>query len=96
MLLVFLALILQSVIERAVRQQMKSTDIKALDIYPEHRLAYHPTTAKIVERFNDTSHYQIVEGNRVLKSFTDELTETQKTILTLMGMKETDYWNNID
>lgn len=96
MLLFFLALILQSVIEREVRQQMKKSGIEALDIYPEHRLAYHPTTAKIFERFCDISHYQIVEDDRVVKSFSDELTETQKSILTLLGMKEEGYWGQIN
>ncbi|MCP4376499.1 MAG: IS1634 family transposase, partial [bacterium] len=60
MLLFFLALILQAIIEREVRQTMKDSDIDALSIYPEHRLAYHPTTAKIFERFRDISNYRIV------------------------------------
>ena len=37
MLLFFLALILQAVIEREVRKKMKATDIEALSIYPGSR-----------------------------------------------------------
>jgi hypothetical protein len=51
------ALILQAVIEREVRQNIKASDIEALSIYPEHRLAYHPTAAKIFERFQKISNY---------------------------------------
>jgi len=96
MLLFYLALILQAVIEREVRQNMKASAIEALSIYPEHRLAYHPTTAKIFERFQDTSHYRIVEGDRVIKTYRDELTDLQKEILGLLGMTEDDYWKKVE
>ena len=96
MLLFYLALILQAVIEREVRQTMKASDIEALSIYPEHRLAYHPTTAKIFERFQDISNYKIVEGDQVIRIYHDELTDLQKEILGLLGMTEKDYWEKVD
>ncbi len=96
MLLFFLALILQAVIERQVRRQMKASDIDALSIYPEHRLAYHPTTAKIFERFQDISNYMIVEGEQVIKVYRDQLTDLQKEILGLLGMTEKDYWLKVE
>ncbi len=95
MLLFFLALILQAVIEREVRNQMNASKIKALSIYPEHRLAYHPTTAKIFDRFHDISTYQIRTNDRVVEEYRDELTELQKEILTLLGMTEQDYWYGV-
>jgi transposase len=95
MLLFFLALILQAVIEREVRKQMNASKIKALSIYPEHRLAYHPTTAKIFDRFHDISTYQIKTKDRVVEEYRDELTELQKEILTLLGMTEQDYWYGV-
>jgi len=95
MLLFFLALILQAVIEREVRKQMNASKIKALSIYPEHRLAYHPTTAKIFDRFHDISTYQIKNNDRVVEEYRDELTDLQKEILTLLGMTEQDYWHGV-
>jgi len=95
MLLFFLALILQAVIEREVRQQMKKSDIEALSIYPEHRLAYHPTTAKIFDRFQEFSNYKITEEGQVIKEYTDELTDLQKSILSLLGMTEKSYWQRM-
>jgi len=90
------ALILQAVIEREVRQNIKASDIEALSIYPEHRLAYHPTAAKIFERFQKISNYKIVEGDRVIKTYRDELTDLQKEILELLGMTEQGYWEKVD
>lgn len=95
MLLFFLALILQAVIEREVRKQMNALKIKALSIYPEHRLAYHPTTAKIFDRFHDISTYQIRTNDQVVEEYHDDLTELQKEILALLGMTEQDYWHGV-
>jgi len=95
MLLFFLALILQAVIERDVRQNMRASNIDALSIYPEHRLAYHPTTAKIFERFQDISNYRVVEGNQVIKVYRDEITDLHKEILALLGMTEKSYWQKV-
>ncbi len=95
MLLFFLALILQAVIEREIRQKMKASNIDALSIYPEHRLAYHPTTAKIFERFQDISNYRIVEGGQVSKVYRDEITDLHKEILSLLDMTEKNYWQKV-
>jgi transposase len=51
MFLFFIALMLQALVERAVRHKMKDNKIIALPIYPEQRIAYHPTTSKIFDGF---------------------------------------------
>ena len=95
MFLFFMALILQAVIEREVRQSMDDQAIDAIPIYPEHRLAYHPTTAKIFDRFHDTSLYRIVRGKKVIKQYRDELTPVQHSILALLGISESTYWKQL-
>ncbi len=94
MCLFFMALMLQAVIEREVRLKMQSEDIDAIPIYPEHRRACHPTTTKIFDRFYDTSIYKLVEGNRTIKMFKDDLSAVQTQVLGLMGMTEESYWRN--
>jgi transposase len=94
MCLFFMALMLQAVIEREVRLKMQNEDIDAIPIYPEHRRACHPTTAKIFDRFYDTSIYKLVEGNRTIKMFKDDLSAVQTQVLGLMGMTEESYWRN--
>ncbi len=92
MLLFYLALILQAVIERKTRQKMGEQEIPALFIYPEERPASHPTTDKIFDRFRDVSSYQIIQDKKVLKEYFDDLTDIQKEVLNLLDMTEKDYW----
>ena len=95
MFLFFMALIIQAVIEREVRNSMKAKEIKAIAVYPEHRLAYHPTTAKIFDRFHDTSVYRVIRGNELEREYRDELSPVQKEVLHLLGMTEQDYWDSL-
>lgn len=95
MFVFFMALILQAVIEREVRLSMEDASIEAIPVYPEHRLAYHPTTAKIFDRFQDVSLYRIMHGGKLLKQYQDELTSTQLEVLALLGMSEHEYWKNL-
>jgi transposase len=90
--LYFLALILQAVIERSVRSQMKREDIDALPIYPEDRLAHHPTTAKIVALFRDISAYSIERKGRIVDQYRDDLSEMQRKVLSLLTISERKYW----
>lgn len=91
MFLFFIALMVQALIEREVRLKMKDNKISALPIYPEQRIAYHPTTAKIFDRFAGISVYYLKQG-RNIKRYQDELSELQKEIITILGMSEKDYW----
>ncbi len=95
MFLFFMALIIQAVIEREVRNSMKAREIDAIAVYPEHRLAYHPTTAKIIERFHDTSVYRVMRGDEVETEYRDDLSAVQKEVLELLGMTEQDYWDSL-
>jgi transposase len=92
MFLYFLALILQAVIERNVRKMMKKDEIDAIPIYPEDRPAPHPTTTKIFALFEGISTYTLKRGGRGNESYRDELNPTQIKVLSLLGLKEKDYW----
>ena len=92
MFLFFIALMIQAVIEREVRINMKKNEIDKLPLYPEHRLSYHPTTAKIFDRFCDVSTYLLHDGEKVIREFADSLNQIQLTILKLLNMSEYQYW----
>jgi len=92
MFLFFLALVLQAVIERQVRLKMKTDKIEAIPVYPEDRLASHPTTAKVFDRFYDVSTYQLKEGEISVKTFKDALTTGQKELIELLEISEDEYW----
>ena len=92
MFVFFMALILQAVLEREVRQSMADEDIDAIPVYPEHRLAHHPTTARFIDRFRDLSLYRLHHGDKFVKQYQDDLTELQSNVLKLLGLKDSDYW----
>lgn len=88
----FIALMIQALIERQVRQKMKENNRFSLPLYPEDREASHPTTAKIMNTFAPVSTYRITSGSRLVEEFKDELTDTQKTIIKFLGISETRFW----
>lgn len=83
---------IQSVLERMVRKTMHAKKVDSLPIFPEHRIAYHPTTAKIFERFQGVSMYSLLlgEDERIIR---DELTLIQKELLDIIGISKGRYWS---
>ena len=92
MFIYFLALILQAVIERQVRREMKRKEIDSLPIYPEDRPAAHPTTTKIFALFENVSMYFVKRNNRKAEQYHDDLTPIQLTVLSLLGITDKTYW----
>jgi transposase len=95
MLLFFIALVIQSLIEREVRNRMDDEGQSGLAIYPEDRDAPRPTTSKIFDRFERLSTYSLMENGHVVEEFKDELTDTQKIILRYLGIDESNVWSSI-
>ena len=61
MFLFFIALTIQALIEREVRNKMTKEGLASLNVYPEEREAVHPTTNKIFDRVEPLSTYSILE-----------------------------------
>ena len=74
---------------------MKAKRVEAIAVYPEHRLAYHPTTARIFDRFHDMSVYRVMRGDELEREYRDELTPVHREVLDLLGMTEQDYWGSV-
>ena len=90
----FIALVVQALIEREVRNKMKEQKIEKIRVYPEQREASHPTTGKILDRFDNICTYKIMENSKVVETFKDSLNEDQKLILSLLNIEENKYWNS--
>ncbi len=82
----------QSIIEMAVRLKMKDKNIIALPVYPEHRIAFHPTTAKIFDRFEGLSLYHLKQNGKV-KILRDDLSDLQKEIIKILDISKYEYWS---
>jgi transposase len=92
MFIFFLAMIVQAVIEREIRMQMQKQEIQWLPIYPEGRIAYHPTTAKVFDRFEGVSIYHRKRGGKVIQEYRDTLNDLQKQIIEMLAISESEYW----
>ena len=90
----FIALVVQALIEREVRNKMKENKIETIRVYPEQREANHPTTSKIIDRFENISTYKIIENSKIVEKFKDSLNDDQKLILSLLNIEENKYWNS--
>ena len=75
---------------------MENRKIEALPLYPEHRLSYHPTTAKIFDQFQDTTVSYLTVDGELTREYRDNLGPMQKIILELLKISETDYWRSTD
>jgi transposase len=90
----FIALTIQALIEREVRNKMKEQKIEKIRVYPEQREARYPTTSKILDRFENIFTYKILENSKVVETFKDSLNEDQKHILDLLNIEENKYWKS--
>ena len=96
MFLFFVALMIQALIEREVRNGMRDQQLKSIEIYPENRGASHPTTSKVFNIFSHIFKYTIVENEKVTERYADELNAVHKSILDLLKISETKYWEGIN
>jgi transposase len=92
----FVALMIQALIEREVRREMKTKSIASLKLYPESREAAHPTTSKIMRLFEPVSTYRITGNGHTIEEFKDDLNATQKKVLKLIKLSENSYWQSPD
>jgi transposase len=90
----FIALVVQALIEREVRNKMKEQKIEKIRVYPEQREASHPTTSKIMDRFDNICTYKLMENSQVVETLRDSLNEDQKLILSLLNIEEDKYWKS--
>jgi hypothetical protein len=95
MFVFFLAMIVQAVIEREIRKEMQKQNIKWLPVYPEGRISYHPTTAKVFDRFDGISIYHRLKGNKIIQKYRDSLNKLQKQILKMLAIPEKEYWPDV-
>lgn len=82
----FLALMVQALIERELRQAMKRQSIEKLPIYPEQRQCRRPTTEQILRLFSLAERHTLLRDGHTVQVFDTELTDLQRQVLTLLGV----------
>ena len=94
----FLALLIESLIEREVRSGMKKEGKGSIRIYPEYRSCESPTTDRVLGDFAMVQMNWIESGGKIVKKFLPKLTQRQEDLLKLAGVPISEYqkdWNGI-
>jgi len=87
----FLALLVQALIERALRQAMGRQGVEALPLYPEERTTHRPTAEQVFRLFSLTQRHILEHDGEPTRTFEPELTELQQQVLELLGVPENAY-----
>lgn len=82
----FIALLVQALIEREIRMNMKERGVKSLPIYFEGRECISPTTDKVLSHFNNIEFHRLWSGNSLVKTFNTSLSSKQKELLEMAGV----------
>jgi transposase len=83
----FLALLVESLLERELRRAMEREGIESVPLYPEGRACRRPTARKVIDLFEDVQRHELSAGRRPAVVFTTKLSRLQRRILRLLNMK---------
>ena len=91
LLLYFVALLVQALIERQVRNGMSAEKIEVLPLYFEERECRAPTAARILEVFENLQRHELADGGGIRQVFHPTLTPLHRDLLRLLGAPTTPY-----
>jgi hypothetical protein len=89
--LYFLALLIQALLERRLRQAMTAAGIDHLPLYPEERECRAPSAERVLEIFASLQRHDLWAGDRRVQTFQPELDSLQEQIVTLLEMRPADF-----
>jgi transposase len=83
----FLALFVESLLERELRRAMEREGMESLPLYPEGRKCRRPTARKVIDLFEDVQRHELSAGPRPAVVFTTKLSRLQRRIIRLLNMR---------
>ena len=90
----FLALLVEALIERAIRHKMKAEKIDSLPLYPEGRPCRAPTADRVFQILAEVRRHRLIASDQtVIRRFYDDLTPLQQTVLRLVGLSPASYFS---
>jgi transposase len=87
----FFALLVQTLLERELRQAMARAGEASLPLYPEGRACARPTTHRLIEVFASIQRHEIRIGDGEPQVMVTKLTKTQRAIVRLLGLAPRTY-----
>ena len=88
LLLYYMALLIQALVERQLRRGMKRQEIEDIPLYPEERECRAPTARRVFEVFANLQRHELWEAGALRRSFEPELTAIQRQVLELLDVPE--------
>jgi transposase len=89
--LYFLVLLVESLLERELRQAMVRSGVESLNLYPEGRACRAPTVRRLIEVFEDVQRHRLKVGSEPAIRFTTKLSPLQKKVLRLLDLPPSIY-----
>jgi transposase len=87
----FLVLLVESLLERELRQAMEREGLESLPLYPENRPCRRPTARRVIDLFDDVQRHTLHSDEEAPSVFVTELSDLQRRILKLLGVPATKY-----
>lgn len=91
MFIYFVAMLIAALAERSLRRAMTDKGIKVIHTLPEERPTSTPTWEQLTRLFEGHARYELMEKKRIVRVFSDELSESQQQVLDLLGIPEAAY-----
>jgi hypothetical protein len=82
----FIAMLVQALIEREIRKEMKSENIESIPIYPEDRGCESPTTDMVLSHFNNIQVNRLWSDKKLVQTFLTPMSEKQRALLSFAGV----------
>ena len=89
--LYYVAMLIQSLIEREARLSMKREKVKSVPIYHESRECRFPTADRLLHCFDGVQIHHLSNRKNETHTFQPQLSPLQKQMLDLMGVNPSDY-----
>jgi len=87
----FLVLLVESLLERELRQAMEREGLESLPMYPEDRPCRRPTARRVIDLFDDIHRHTLRDDSQTPTVFITELSDLQRRILKLLRVPATEY-----
>lgn len=87
----FWALLIETLIERELRQAMKRQGMASLPLYPEERLCHAPTADRVFTIFDRLQVSRLSDNRQQIQIFQPKLSDLQKQLLRLLHVPRRAY-----
>jgi len=87
----FLVLLVESLLERELRQAMEREGLESLPMYPEDRPCRRPTARRVIDLFDDIHRHTLRDDSQTPTIFITEPSDLQRRILKLLRVPATEY-----